>query len=318
MQMTVDRVATNNQAQYLLSQIMQANKSLEQSQAQVASGKISNDYAGIGDKTASLEAARAAAARADAYQANTQLALTQTDLQDTQLTSLSGLASQMASAIRAAAANSDGTNLIETAQTIFQQASSILNATDANGNYIYGGQKSNTPPFTATSLTQLSTLPISNFFVNGNIAKSVQVGDGQTQQIGVLASDIGEQLMTALNAVNTLDSPPGSLSGQLTTAQTDSLTTTALPQATQAYASLNSATAANGDAYKSLNDAISNQETLSNLYQGFVSDISDVDMAKAMTNLNANQIALQAALSVASRLGQLSLLNYLPTTFSGG
>jgi flagellin-like hook-associated protein FlgL len=37
-----------------------------------------------------------------------------------------------------------------------------------------------------------------------------------------------------------------------------------------------------------------------------------------LTNLNANQVALQAALSVAARLGQLSLLNYLPLSSSGG
>lgn len=316
--MSVDRVATNNQTQYLLSQIVQANKSLDQSQAQVSSGKVADDYSGIGDKTAALEAARAASARADAYQSSTQLALTQTDLQDSQLTSLSGLAAQLQQAVRSAAGNSDGTNLIETAQTIFQQASAILNATDANGNYIYGGQKSDTPPFTATSLAQLSTGPIASFFVNGTLAKSVQVSDGQTQKIGVLASDIGQELMTALNTLNTLDTPPGSMSGQLTMAQTNNLTSMVLPQATQADTTLNAATAANGDAYKSLNNAIADQQSMSNLYKGFVSDIEDVDMAKALTNLNANQVALQAALSVASRLGQLSLLNYLPTTPTTG
>jgi flagellar hook-associated protein 3 FlgL len=316
--MSIERVATNSQSQYLLSQITQANKTLDQSQAQVSSGKVSSDYTGIGDKTAALEAARAAAARADAYTANTQLALTQTDLQDTQLTSLSGLATQLQHAIQTAAGNSDGTNLIETAQTIFQQASAILNATDANGNYIYGGQKSDTPPFTASTLASLSGGPIASFFANGNIAKSVQVGDGQMQSIGVLASDIGEELMTALNTLNLSDTPPGALSGQLTGAQTANLTAVVLPQATQAAADLNAATAANGNAYKSLKDAIANQESVSNLYQGFVSDIEDVDMAKALTNLNANQVALQAALSVAARLGQLSLLNYLPVSSSGG
>ena len=71
--MSIDRVATNAQTQYLLSRIMQANKALDTSQAQVSSGKVATDYAGIGDKTAALEAARAAAARADAYQSNTQL-----------------------------------------------------------------------------------------------------------------------------------------------------------------------------------------------------------------------------------------------------
>jgi flagellar hook-associated protein 3 FlgL len=315
--MSVDRVATNSQAQYLLSQIMQANKSLDQSQAQVSTGKVSSDYVGIGDKTAALEAARAAASRADAYGTNTQLALTQTDLQDTQLTSLSGLAQQLTDALTNAAGNSDGTNLIATAQSIFEQASAILNATDSNGNYIYGGQNTDTPPFTATSIDDLAGGPISSFFANGTLKKSVQVGDGQTEHIGVLASDIGTELMTALNTLNQLDSPSGSLDGQLTSAQAADLTNTVLPLANQATTDLNAATAANGNVYKSLQDSITNQQSMSNLYSGFVSDIEDVDMAKALTKLNQDQVALQAALTVAARLNQISLLNYLPTLTGG-
>jgi len=316
--MSIDRVSTNSQSQYLLSQIMKANQALDTTQMQVSSGMVSDNYGGIGDKTASLEAARAAAARADAYQSSTQLAVTQTDLQNTQLTSLSGLATQLQSAITTAAGNSDGTNLLNTAQSIFEQASSILNSTDANGNYIYGGQKTDTPPFTATSLSQLASGNVSDYFVNGSIAKTVQVGDGQTQQIGVLASNIGEQLMSALKALYQADSPSGSLSGQLTDAQTTNLTSNVLPQANAAVTTLNTATAANGNAYSSLQDAVTNQQSLSNLYGGFVSDIQDVDMATALTNLNANQVALQAALTVTAKLGQLSLLNYLPATSTTG
>ena len=59
--MTIDRVATSMQAQYMLNQINNANAKLNQSQSQVASGKVATDYAGYGDKTAALEAARAAA-----------------------------------------------------------------------------------------------------------------------------------------------------------------------------------------------------------------------------------------------------------------
>jgi flagellar hook-associated protein 3 FlgL len=312
--MSIDRVATNSSSQYLLSQIMRANNALDVSQTQVASGKVSTDYAGIGDKTAALEAARSAADRAKAYSSNTQLALTQADLQDAQLTTLTGLATQLQKALQSAAGNSDGTNLIETAKSIFEQASSLLNATDANGNYLYGGDKSDTPPFTATDISSLNSQPIANFFVNGSTAKKVQVGDGQTEQIGVLASDIGKDLMTALNTLYQADSPSGSLSSALTTAQTDQLTSTVLPLATAAAKKLNAATAANGNVYNSINDSITNQKAVSNLYDGFVSDIEDVDMAQAITKLNSNQVALQAALQVAAKLGQLTLLNYLPTS----
>ena len=41
--MTVDRITTNTQAQYLLSQVMKANAALDTTQAQVASGKASPD-----------------------------------------------------------------------------------------------------------------------------------------------------------------------------------------------------------------------------------------------------------------------------------
>ena len=315
--MTVDRVASNAQSQYLLSQIMKANTALDTVTAQVASGKVSSDYTGIGDKTASLEAARAAAARADAYATNTQLAVTQTDLQDAQLTTLSSLAEQLKEAITTAAGNGDGTSLMTTAQDVFEQASSILNATDSNGNYIYGGGQGNTKPFTATSLSDLTSDTVSNFFQNGSQKKSVLVGDGQSVQIGVLASDVGTELMTALQNLANADSPSGSLDGSLTSTQTDNLTNNVLPSATQAYTDLNDATATNGETYSRLKDDVTNQQSLSTLYKGFVSDIEDVDMTKAATNLNQAQTALQAALEVTAKLGQLSLLNYLPTTTSG-
>jgi flagellar hook-associated protein 3 FlgL len=136
-------------------------------------------------------------------------------------------------------------------------------------------------------------------------------------QIGVLASDVGTELMTALQNLANADSPSGSLDGSLTSTQTDNLTNNVLPSATQAYTDLNDATATNGETYSRLKDDVTNQQSLSTLYKGFVSDIEDVDMTKAATNLNQAQTALQAALEVTAKLGQLSLLNYLPTTTSG-
>ena len=316
--MTIDRIATNTQAHYLLSQIMNANSTLETTQAQVASGKVSTNYVGIGDKTAALEAARAAAARADAYASNTQLAVTQTDLQDTQLTTLSSLAEQLKEAIATAVGNSDGAGLMATAQAVFDQAASILNSTDFNGNYIYGGGQGSTKPFTATALSDLDGGSVSSFFQNGTQKKSVLVGDGQSVQIGVLASDVGTELMTALKNLVSADVPSGSLDGALTSAQAANLTDDVLPSATQAYTDLNTATAVNGDIYNRLKDAVANQQSLSTLYKGFVSDIEDVDMTQAVTRLNQNQVALQAALSMTAKLGQLSLLNYLPATTTTG
>jgi flagellar hook-associated protein 3 FlgL len=218
-------------------------------------------------------------------------------------------------AISDALANNDATTLPTQAQSILDQATQILNSTDANGNYIYGGDKNKTPPVTISTMAQLVALPsVSGAFANGTQKQSVQVGSGQTVQIGVLASDVGTKLLQTLKEIGTFDAgPTGNFAGSttLTSAQNDFLTSE-LPKAVATDTELNTATAANGYVYNSLKDAVTNQTTLSNLYQGFVSSIQNVDPATAITQLNANQTALQAALHVTSQLGQISLLNYLP------
>src|SRR5690606_14451144 len=49
----------------------------------------------------------------------------------------------------------------------------------------------------------------------------------------------------------------------------------------------------------------------SNFLEIFVSDIEDVNVAEAITRMNADQIALQASYSIISHLSRLSLVNFL-------
>jgi len=311
--MSVERVATNAQAQYLLSEIMQRTQALTTSQQQVASGKVSTTYAGIGNKTSALEAARASAARADAYQSATNAALNQVNLQDTELTQLSSISHQLQQALSDATGKDDATGLMQQVQNIFDQASQVLNAKDASGNYLFGGDKDNTPPLNVTSLSDLANLAnVSDAFSNGTQKKSVMVADGQSVQIGMLASDIGTQLMQALKDIASFAAgPDGNFGTQLTSAQSDFLSGE-IPLAQTATHGANAATASNGYINNQLTDASNQQQALSTLYGGFVSNIENVDMPTAISELNQNQTALQAALQVTAQLGQISLLNYLP------
>jgi flagellar hook-associated protein 3 FlgL len=79
---------------------------------------------------------------------------------------------------------------------------------------------------------------------------------------------------------------------------------------------VNDAAAQNGENYTQLNDALTNQQSLSTMYTGFVSNIADVNMGTAVANLNLDQTALQAATEVTAQLNQISLLNYLPASTS--
>jgi flagellar hook-associated protein 3 FlgL len=315
--MTIERTSTMGQSQYMLTLIQQASSNLNTTQGQVASGLVSTTYTGMNDKASLLQATQTAADKSNAYQANTALAVNQSDLQDTQLTTLSNLANSLTKALQDSVANNDATTLMSQAQSIFDQASQILNSTDANGNYIYAGDKDNTAPLTVTSLSQLAAAPTAaSVFDNGTQKKSVLVGDGQSVTVGMLASDIGTQLMSTLKDIATFDAgPTGNLSSasQLSQAQNDFLTNEIKP-ATDAATQINTQAASNGYVNNQLTNAVTNQQTMNTLYKTFQSSIQDVDMPTAITQLSQNQLALQAAIQVTAQLGNISLLNYLPTS----
>ena len=178
--MSIDRIATAQQSAFFLAQINQAGAALDKTQQQIASGVVSSTYAGFGSQAQVLQATISANARNSAYADATGLATTQTDMQDTQLTSLSNLAAQLKTAISDAVANNDPSTLMDQVSSLFDQAVSILNTKDANGDYIYSGGKTDTAPMAVTTLSQLASLPsVSAAFANGDNKKSVQVADGQ-------------------------------------------------------------------------------------------------------------------------------------------
>lgn len=312
---TIDRVATSQQTAYMLSQINLANAALDKTTQQIASGDKASTYAGFGNQAQMLQATISADARNSAYTAATALATTQTDIQDTQLTTLSGLVTQLKTSVSNAVANNDPSTLMTEVQSIFSQAVSILNSQDANGDYIYGGGNSTSPPLSVTSLSQLAGLPsAANAFVNGNDLKSVQVADGQTVTYGLTASSVGQGLMQALQDIANFDAGGSgnfSASTSLNQAQNNFLSGQ-INSLTGVATNLNNVTAANGGIYNQLQTAAGHQKDMSTLYSGFISNIRDTNMADAATQLQLNQTALQAALQVTATLNQLTLLNYMP------
>jgi flagellar hook-associated protein 3 FlgL len=316
---SISGISTLAQSQLLLSHIQQDETALQQTQSQVATGLVSQTYGGIGDKTAALESAQSQGALATTYASTAQIASNQVNLQDTQLSQLSTLSGQLQQDITTAVANNNGATLMTQAQSIFDQVVQILNSQDANGNYIYGGGKANTPPVTATTLAQLTALPsAAQAFVNGTQKAAVQVGNNQTVHIGVLASDVGTQLLQTLQDIANFNGGPSGTFGQQLTSAQGSFLTSEIQVAQTATQTVNNAAGANGETYQELQAAVSQQQSFSTLYQGFASDIKDADMATASSNLSLNQSALQAALEVTAQLGRLSLLNYLGTSPATG
>jgi flagellar hook-associated protein 3 FlgL len=318
--MSVDRVATAQQSAYFLSQINQASTALEKTNAQIASSKVATTYAGFGDQAQVLQATISAKARNASYSTATTLATTQADVQDTQLTSLSSLAAQLSKAVSDSVANNDPSTLMTRVSSIFDQATAILNSKDANGDYIYSGGKISTAPVTISSLSALVALPsVSGAFANGDNKKSVQVADGHTVTYGVTASDVASGLMQSLKDIAAFDAGgTGNFAGSTNLSQAQNIFLSGqITSIGTVAAGLNNATAGNGDIFNQLQNATTQQTSMSTLYSGFVSKIQDTDLATAATQLSLNQTALQAALQVTSTLNKLTLLNYLPVSGGG-
>src|SRR5262249_49748330 len=138
---------------------------------------------------------------ADANVDAAQQASTRLDLQDSLLTQLSDLAQNVRQTLTKAAADQDATSLMTQLQGYFDQAVQILNSKDANG-YIFAGYNNQTPTVTVTNMNSLASLgSIANAFANGTVKTNVRVGDNETVQVGILASDLGTQLFSLFQQV---------------------------------------------------------------------------------------------------------------------
>jgi flagellar hook-associated protein 3 FlgL len=307
--MSIDRIGTAANAQVVLAQLQRADHQLNESNRQVASGKVSDTYSGYGAKTAALEAARAASDRADANVIVAQQALTRLDLQDTQLSKLGDLVNEVRKAVTQASATNDGSGLMGQVQDLFDQAVAILNSRDGSG-FVYGGERNQTAPVTISTLDELAALPsAASAFANGSVENSLRIGENRTVKVGVLASDAATELFGLLRDI-TLQSQGTPFTLNMDAAQ-QSFLQTSIQSSITAGQNLNSIIAANGQRYSMVQNAIMELQTTSTVYKGFVSNIEDVDMAQAISRLNQDQIALQASLKVSANLSRLTLLDYM-------
>jgi flagellar hook-associated protein 3 FlgL len=103
----------------------------------------------------------------------------------------------------------------------------------------------------------------------------------------------------------------GPFGSELTSAQNDFITGN-IKTAADAAGGINVQMGSNGFKFEAVKNAMDHLQASSVIYKTFVSDIEDVDMAEAVTRLNQNQLAFQAALQVTAKLNQITMLDFLP------
>jgi flagellar hook-associated protein 3 FlgL len=309
----MDRVTTFSSYSSVITNLMNTESKLTQLNAQVSSGKVASDLEGFGQNAEALIAARTLQIRNDGFvQANTNL-VSKMQAQDVALTQVAGAGSSARQAIAQAIASGSADGLMTSLQSAFGQAASGLN-TQYNGRYLFAGGKVTNPPVAAQSLTDLTAPPPGGVFQNDQLATVSQLDASTTLQTGMLADQVGTNLFNAFQQVEAFDQGAGGpLGGQLTAAQVNFLTGM-LHTFDQANQAMTDTQAANGLLQNRITQVQTAQQDQQTILASMVGNLTDVDMAKASSNLSQAQVALQASARVFSSLQNTSLLNYL----SGG
>ena len=181
-----------------------------------------------------------------------------------------------------------------------------------DGKYIYGGSSTDQPPVNAPALSDLLAAPtVASVFDNSALKLTQRIDENETIETGMTASDIGTNLFQMFKDIAAFDAGAGGpLGTDLTPAQSAFMSTehAAVPAI---QGGINDLAAINGARHAQATNALDRHESLSIYFTKFIGDIEDVDVASAITRLNQDQAAAEAAGRMISQLNQMSLLNFL-------
>ena len=306
----VTPVSTQNTYSVILADLISAQNKEMSAQQQVSTGKKGNDLTAFGDQTRSLVATTTVKSRVDGMVSQLNNLQVKMNFQQAALGQVSDVAGNLKQSLTNAIASGQGDGIMSDVQSFFSQAAQALNS-QYGGDYIFSGGQTQTQPFTATDLPTLAGGAVASFFQNGNLTPTNRIDDSTTIQTGFLASNVGQQLMQVFKDIQTFQSgPSGNFGGQLTTAQQTFLETE-LGTLNGVVTSTIQTTAQGGDVQKRVEDATKAQTDRQTTLTNVLGDITDVDMAKAATDLSQAQSAVQASAQVFLTLKGMSLLNFL-------
>jgi flagellar hook-associated protein 3 FlgL len=209
--------------------------------------------------------------------------------------------------------SSNDTNLKDsvaaTLSGLYQQIKDLANSQDSSGNYIFSGFSTSTQPYVHTAIYGTGTATSSASTYQGdNGLRQVQIGQGQTVQSNDNLSSV-MQSGSASDLLQTIDQTAADLKNNSVNLQTQlnnaySVITTALGNLQNVQAGL-----------AARQQQVTSQQTttqqLQATNQDALANLTQVDQASAIVELQMRQTSLQAAESAFASTSKLSLFNYL-------
>lgn len=305
------RVATFGNYQSALLDLMSAQIRGAEAQERVSTQKNATDLTGFGRQSETLTALKGAQSRIQGFLDTSEAVSARLTTQDLALTQISEGVEGLRAAIGNALASDSAGSLMLEMEGQFQSIRGGLNMRHQGG-YLFAGAQVNTPPLDIANLTELAAAPtVASIFHNDTLKTVSRVAEGTTLETGFLADQIGTETMEILRDIqNYSTGPNGPLTGKLTEAQKTFLTAQLSRLETAGQGVIDKTATTGSLANQVENVGKSHQAQLDSLSE-LVANRTDADMAKAVTDLQLSQIAIQASAQVISQLRQVSLLNYL-------
>ena len=297
------RVTQLAQQAQTLSNILAAQKRIQESAIQISSGFKSQTFTGIAFDSSRLVSLEGLRTRFEQLDRNNSIVGSRLERMDQSVSTIFDAMIELRNLViqRQNDASGSAVPLAAVAQNLLDAVAGQLNVKE-NGRFLFAGTLTTTAPviFPVPDPTVFGT-PDATYYTGNSTELTVRIDDTITIKYGMTADRTGfQEVIAAMKAA---------IQGDATNNTT--LLKTSLALADTAIAALAGYRAEIGSDMSTIDLAKQRNGDFLLFVEQSISDIVNVDIPSAITQLTTNETILQASFLMLSRVGSLSLANYL-------
>lgn len=300
------RVANFAQHERNLAHILNAMERLNEGQLQVSSGRKSESFAGIARETRQLVNVEASHIRITQYMENNKLVDQRLETMETSVAQIFDVLTQFKELLVNGLNANNATELAMPiqAQGFLDEITALLNVQD-DGRYLFAGSRTDTQPVDQSALPASYTVPTADgeaaaYYQGDTEQFSVRADESFTVDYGANAGEQGfERTIRALDVI--IKAAPGDRAAM----------EHALGIVNDALVDVSDIRTRIGTSRQALENVNRRHDDYLLFAEKKISDIEAVDVTKVITQMNADQIAVEASYTVIGRLSQLNLTSFL-------
>jgi flagellar hook-associated protein 3 FlgL len=308
----MSRVGTLAENTQILGYLQQSKSTAGQLEQQITTGLKSTNFSGIAPQAAQLVNLGDQQAKQQAYIDTINTVSTRLQVMGLSIGSIETLATQFVGNLPTDAYNTEGETIQEQAKQVLDQVAGYLNTQDGS-NYVFSGNNTSVPPVDTGGLpnpgsltTNAASAPPNGYYQGDDGIAQATVDNNVKLTYGVTGNNPAfEQFIRVLNFL--ANSPPFDQSNATDVANVNQAT----QMLNQIVGQLQALQGTNALQQGQISNQLSNHQNALSLAQGSIADITHVDAATAITQLDTLQTQLQASYQTIGILQQLSLVNYL-------